>query len=98
MHYLMESLQTSWCEFKGHACYYTVAVNKKEAINAAWYYPDPAHDFLAIKDHVAFYPGLMDACYVNDEKVKDQEGDFYGGWITENIVGPFKGETGTRGW
>ncbi|UCH80221.1 MAG: DUF427 domain-containing protein [Nitrospiraceae bacterium] len=61
MHYLMESLQTSWCEFKGHARYYMVAVNEKEAINAAWYYPDPAHDFLAIKDHVAFYPGLMDA-------------------------------------
>jgi len=98
MKHLIKSTLTSWCEFKGHARYYTVVVNEKEAVNATWYYPDPAPDFLALKDHVAFYPGLMDACYVNDEKVKAQEGDFYGGWITGNIVGPFKGEAGTRGW
>lgn len=98
MHYLIKSQLTSWCEFKGKAHYYTVVVNDKEAQNAAWYYPSPAPDFLAISNYVAFYPGLMDYCYVNDEKVKAQKSDFYGGWITENIVGPFKGETGTRGW
>ena len=98
MHYLMKSPLTSWCEFKGIAHYYTVVVNEKEAKNAAWYYPYPAPDFLALKDHVAFYPGFMDACEVNGEKVKAQEGDFYGGWITSNIEGPFKGEAGTRGW
>jgi uncharacterized protein (DUF427 family) len=98
MHCLMESPLTSWCEFKGHARYNTIVVNEKEAKNAAWYYPDPASDFSALKDHIAFYPGLMDACYVNDERVRAQEGDFYGGWITGNIVGPFKGEAGTRSW
>ena len=98
MHCLMKSPLTSWCEFKGNAHYYTVVVNKKEVKNAAWYYPEPTPEFLALKDHVAFYPGLMDACYVNGEKVKAQEGDFYAGWITRNIVGPFKGEAGTGGW
>ena len=82
-------------QFQGHwdSTFYPIKV-----INAAWYYPEPTPDFSALKDHVAFYPGLMDACYVNEEKVKAQEGDFYGGWITRNIVGPFKGEAGTRGW
>jgi hypothetical protein len=27
-----------------------------------------------------------------------QPGDFYGGWITPELVGPFKGGPGTRGW
>jgi uncharacterized protein (DUF427 family) len=98
MLYLMKSPLTSWCEFKGNAHYDTVVVNEKEAKNAAWYYPGPTHDFLVIKDHVAFYPGLMDACYLDDEKVKAQKGNFYGGWITGDMVVPFNGEAGTRGW
>ena len=98
MQYLMKSPQTSWCEFKGQAHYYTIVVDEKEAENAAWYYPNPTPAFSGLKDHVAFYPGLMDSCSVNGEKVQAQEGDFYGGWITKNIVGPFKGEAGTRGW
>jgi uncharacterized protein (DUF427 family) len=98
MNYLKKSPLTSWCEFKGNAHYYTVSVNEKEAENAGWYYPDPSPEFLALKDCVAFYPSLMDACYINDEKVKAQKGDFYGGWITKDIVGPFKGEAGTRDW
>lgn len=98
MNYLMKSPLTSWCEFKGKAFYYTIVANKKEAKNAAWYYPDPAPDFMALAYCVAFYPNLMDVCEVNGEKVKAQKGDFYGGWITKNIVGPFKGEPGTRDW
>jgi len=98
MKHLIKSTLTSWCEFKGDAHYYTISVNEEEAKNAAWYYPDPTPDFLAIKDYVAFYPGLMDSCHVNGEKVRAQEGDFYGGWITGNIAGHFKGEAGTRGW
>lgn len=98
LHYLENSHFTTYCEFKGVAHYYSVVVNEKEKKNAAWYYPDPTTDFLALKDHVAFYPGLMDACEVNGEKVRAQKGDFYGGWITSNIVGPFKGEAGTRDW
>jgi hypothetical protein len=47
---------------------------------------------------VAFYPGRMEACYVDDERVQAQPGDFYGGWITNEIVGPFKGGAGSWGW
>ena len=36
--------------------------------------------------------------WVGGEKVQAQEGDFYGGWITPNIVGTFKGAPGTWGW
>ena len=66
--------------------------------NAAWFYPDPVPAYAALKNHLAFYPSKMDACYVGDERVQAQEGDFYGGWITANIVGPFKGGAGTWGW
>ncbi|MEL6500287.1 MAG: DUF427 domain-containing protein [Cyanobacteria bacterium J06623_1] len=88
----------SFCEWKGVARYYNVVVGKQEVAKAAWYYPQPTAEFAAIKDYVAFYPSKMDACYVDGELVKAQAGDFYGGWITKNIVGPFKGEAGSWGW
>ena len=88
----------SFCEWKGLAGYYNVRVKDQQVINAAWYYPQPTIDFLPIQNYVAFYPGKMDACYVDGELVKGQAGGFYGGWITQDIVGPFKGEAGTRGW
>ncbi len=90
--------QTSYCEFKGRAGYYTIAVGDRQAVSAAWYYPRPTPEFAALRDYVAFYPGKMDACYVDDDLVRPQPGDFYGGWITRDIVGPFKGEPGTAGW
>ncbi len=98
LEYLQSSSQSSFCEWKGYAHYYNVAVGDKQVINAAWYYPQPNIEFAAIAKYVAFYPSKMDACYVNDELVKSQPGDFYGGWITQNIVGPFKGGEGTWGW
>ncbi len=64
----------------------------------AWFYPRPTAEFASIKDYVAFYPSKMDACIVDDEQVQAQPGDFYGGWITHDIVGPFKGGAGTAGW
>jgi uncharacterized protein (DUF427 family) len=88
----------SFCEWKGFADYYTVVVGDKEAVNAAWYYSQPNAVYDAIKNYVAFYPSKMDACYVDGEQVQSQPGDFYGGWITRDIVGPFKGEPGTWGW
>jgi uncharacterized protein (DUF427 family) len=88
----------TFCEFKGTASYWTIKVNNQEAVSAAWSYANPSKGYEAIKDHLAFYPGKMDACYVNEEKVTPQAGDFYGGWITSDIVGPFKGERGTHGW
>lgn len=86
------------CEFKGVAHYYDVVVGDRRAAAAAWYYPVPAAGYESLRDHVAFYPGRMDACHVDDELVQAQPGDFYGGWITTDIVGPFKGGLGTRGW
>lgn len=88
----------SFCEFKGRAQYYNIMVGEAIANKAAWGYPEPTEPFAVLKDTVSVYAHLMDACYVNDEQVKAQEGDFYGGWITDDIVGPFKGAPGTWGW
>jgi len=90
--------RTTWCEWKGAACYYDVVAGGERAPSAAWAYPHPIHPFAAIADHVAFYPHRMGSCWVDGERVRAQEGDFYGGWITAAIVGPFKGPPGTRGW
>jgi uncharacterized protein (DUF427 family) len=89
---------TTFCEWKGQASYYDVSVGEKRAARAAWVYPEPIAAYEAIKAHVAFYPHLMDACYVDGERARPQAGGFYGGWITSEIVGPFKGEPGTTGW
>jgi uncharacterized protein (DUF427 family) len=98
MQYLAIAAQGSFCEWKGMAIYHTLAVEEKLAPNVAWSYPNPTPAFAAIKNYIAFYPQMMDACYVNGEKVQPQPGGFYGGWITSDIVGPFKGEPGTWGW
>lgn len=86
------------CEFKGSARYYDIILRNKTAPGAAWEYSQARGVYNALKDHVAVYAHRMDRCYVNDEVVQAQEGDFYGGWITSNIVGPFKGAAGTWGW
>ena len=98
MEHLRPAGGVSFCEWKGLASYFTVKIGDREAESAAWTYPDPTSDFELIKDHVAFYPSKMDACFVEDELVESQPGDFYGGWITKDIVGPFKGDVGTQGW
>ncbi len=89
---------TSFCEFKGEARYFDVVAGGKVVHRGAWTYPDPAAGFEALRTRAALYPGLMDSCEVDGEKVAAQAGDFYGGWITSNIVGPFKGGPGTAGW
>ena len=96
--FLSRSDHQSYCEFKGLATYYTLKVVDQVAENAAWSYHDPSIGYDSIKDHVAFYPGRVNACYVDGERVQAQEGDFYGGWITSDIEGPFKGVPGTSGW
>jgi uncharacterized protein (DUF427 family) len=96
--YLSGTSRHTFCEFKGSASYWTLHIGDRRLENAAWSYPSPTSDFVSIKDFIAFYPGKMDACYIDDEQVQPQEGDFYGGWITSDIVGPFKGGAGTRGW
>ena len=96
--YLVKENGRSFCEWKGQAGYYTVNINGKVAKNVGWYYPNPTPSFAAIKNHIAFYATLMDVCLVSGETVTPQPGNFYGGWITKDIVGPFKGEPGTMGW
>jgi len=88
----------SMCEWKGRASYYRLVTEEKEADRAAFTYPDPTPEFREIQGYIAFYPSLMDNCWVDGEKVEAQEGDFYGGWITSEVVGPFKGAPGTAGW
>ena len=98
MGFLNRTEKSSTCEWKGKAVYYDLSVNDKTAAKAAWSYPDPTPAFAEIKDHLAFYAGPMDACFLGEEQVRPQPGGFYGGWITENITGPFKGGPGTIGW
>ncbi len=89
---------SSFCEFKGRAGYSDVVSGEARAPRAAWHYASPSPGFEAITGFVSVYPGRMDRCTIDDEVVTAQEGDFYGGWITANIVGPFKGGAGTFGW
>jgi uncharacterized protein (DUF427 family) len=88
----------SVCEFKGVAVYWSAQAGDRRVGDAAWSYPDPAAGYEALADYVAFYPGRVDACFVDGERVAAQAGDFYGGWITARIEGPFKGAPGTAGW
>jgi uncharacterized protein (DUF427 family) len=88
----------SFCEWKGRAHYFTVHGGDRIVPEGAWGYDDPNPAFAAIRGHVAFYAGRMDTCTVDGEVVTPQPGGFYGGWITRDVVGPFKGGPGSRGW
>jgi uncharacterized protein (DUF427 family) len=89
---------TTVCEFKGVARYADLVAGGARARRACWHYPEPRPGFEALVGHLAVMPGLVDACYVDGERVVPQEGGFYGGWITSGVTGPFKGAPGTRGW
>ncbi len=98
MEHLVPRSHTSFCEWKGRAVYYDVRVGTEAAEASAWAYPAPVPRFEALRDHVAFYAHEMDACYVGDERARAQPGGFYGGWVTDDVVGPFKGAPGSWGW
>ncbi|BAY52276.1 hypothetical protein NIES2134_101190 [Thermostichus vulcanus NIES-2134] len=98
LQYLVPSARQTFCEWKGQGAYYHIKVGDRQAENAAWYYPKPTPAFAAIRNYIAFYAGLMDECTVDGVVVIPQPGGFYGGWITPDIVGPFKGAPGTWGW
>lgn len=98
LEYFLSVPRTTICEWKGAARYYTLRVGDQQADYAAWYYPEPTPAFQAIQNYIALYPSRMEACFVDGEQVQAQPGDFYGGWITQDIVGPFKGSVGTWGW
>jgi uncharacterized protein (DUF427 family) len=107
MAYLEPSGRATMCEWKGQSRYWTlvvadrdraVRVGERVARNAAWSYPQPWPGYEEIQDCIAFYAGWMDVCTVDGHRVVPQPGEFYRGWITPEIVGPFKGEPGTEGW
>ncbi len=101
---LREARGSSICEWKGAAQYFdVVAVDDAGtelavAPSAAWGYRRPQAPYEALRDHVSVYPGRMDSVTVDGESVAAQAGGFYGGWITADVVGPFKGEPGSRFW
>lgn len=88
----------SLCEWKGLASYFDVVGGGVVARQAAWHYPEPTPEFVAIEGHVALYPGAMERCTVDGEAVRAQPGGFYGGWVTSRVAGPFKGDPGTMFW
>ena len=93
----------SLCEFKGLASYWDIDLRSlvpgsQIVREAAWSYPDPAPAYEGLRNHLAFYASRVDECTVDGERVAAQPGDFYGGWITSHVRGPFKGPPGTLGW
>ncbi len=91
---LVRCAGSSWCEFKGSASY----VGRVADRPIGWTYASPSAGYEALRDHIAFYPGRVDGAWLDDERVEAQASDFYGGWITSDLVGPFKGPPGTLCW
>ena len=89
---------TTGCEWKGTARYFDIVVGDVVRARAAWSYAGPTAGMEVLKDAVAFYAALADECSVDGQTVTPQPGGFYGGWITPEVVGPFKGGPGTMGW
>lgn len=85
---------SSYCEWKGQASYYALAGRTRVV---GWTYRSPSPAFLKLSGYLCFYPGRV-TCILGEETVRPQPGDFYGGWVTDAIVGPFKGESGTGHW
>lgn len=88
----------SFCEWKGVASYWDVTISGVTASRAAWSYAKPTSGFIPITGYLAFYAALMEACFVGEERVIPQPGDFYGGWLTSNLTGTAKGAPGTNHW
>ncbi len=95
---LRPSAGTTYCEWKGEAHYFDLVAGGRTADRSAWTYPLPSRGFEVLLGHLAVMPGWVDACTVDGEVVRAQEGGFYGGWITDRVAGPFKGAPGTWGW
>jgi uncharacterized protein (DUF427 family) len=87
----------SFCEWKGLARYFDVVVEagtagERRLRRALWSYPEPTAPYRPLAGWFAVYPALMDGCWVDGERVTPQPGGFYGGWITRDLEGPFKGD------
>jgi uncharacterized protein (DUF427 family) len=90
--------QATFCEWKGRATYFDLVVGGRVSRRAAWTYEQPLRGFETLVGRIAFYAGRVDGALVDDELARPQPGGFYGGWVTDDVVGPFKGEPGTEGW
>jgi uncharacterized protein (DUF427 family) len=98
MDFLKPMIHTTICEWKGLASYWNVTIRGRRQEAIAWSYNSPEPGYDRIKLHLAFYPRLVDTCLVGTERVQPQDDDYYGGWLTSNIVGPFKGAPGSQRW
>ena len=94
----------SFCEWKGRAEYFDVTEDLGDRPEdariprAAWSYPSVIDEAYAdLEGAIAFYANDL-ACFVDGERARPQPGGFYGGWITSEIVGPWKGEPGSGAW
>jgi uncharacterized protein (DUF427 family) len=97
LRFVEEAEGASWCEWKGRAAYWSVRVGAERLARAAWSYPVPEAGFEALRGHIAFYPSALD-CRIDGQRVRPQPGRFYAGWVSDEVVGPFKGEPGSEGW
>jgi uncharacterized protein (DUF427 family) len=98
MDLLRPSGSSSTCEWKGDASYWTLEAGDRRIQDVAWSYEEPLAGYEAIRDMLAFYAGKVDEAWVGGERATPQPGGFYGGWLTNRIVGPVKGEPGSLGW
>ena len=98
MEYLRRAGARSLCEWKGMATYFDAEAGERSSEAVGWTYENPDPRYPELRDHAAFYPQRVDECWLGDERVEPNQGDFYGGWITSDIAGPFKGGPGSRGW
>ena len=88
----------SFCEWKGDAIYYDVVIGLERIRDAAWSYRSPTAAFVLLKDHISFYASAFETCLIDGRTVTPQPGGFYGGWITDDVKGPFKGILGSNFW
>lgn len=89
--FFVPSERRTFCEWKGEAHYRSLKLAEDVRPDAAWFYSEPAAAFAAIKGYIAFYPGKVDGCWLDEEPIQAQPGGYYGGWISSDVVGPFKG-------
>jgi uncharacterized protein (DUF427 family) len=98
MEFLLKSARSSICEWKGQAVYFDVTISGATLHDVGWSYLSPTPSFQLLQDYIAFYATPFEACFVDGEKVTPQPGNFYGGWITSSVTGPFKGAPGSMLW
>ncbi len=94
---LIQTAGSSFCEWKGAATYWSLDADELRIKNVGWSYETPSARFVSIQGYLSFYPAKLE-CSVDGEMVRAQPGGFYGGWVTDEVVGPYKGQSGTGGW